>query len=318
MLVGRGFPAVIEGAGDRLPDWIAANQDQLRATLTRTGAVLLRGFAVADIDDFEQVRLAALRKPARYVEGATPRRQLGEHVFTSTEFPATETIALHNENSYATSWPGILIFGCLQAAETGGATPVADVRRVLARLSPDLVSAFVDRGGWMLVRNFSPWFGLGWQRAFGTQSRSEVDEYCRRADVEAEWLGDDVLRTRQVRPVVVRHPVTGEPVWFNHVRFWHSSSLPQETRELLEEEAGPDGLPYETRYGDGTAIPDEVVREIAAAYEAEKVAIPWRCGDVMLVDNVLAAHGREPFTGARRIVVAMGEPVSRDEALPAT
>ncbi|CAO3408499.1 TauD/TfdA family dioxygenase [Azospirillum largimobile] len=70
---------------------------------------------------------------------------------------------------------------------------------------------------------------------------------------------------------------------------------------------GPDDLPYATRYGDGSPIPDSVIAEINQAYEAEKVQFPWREGDVMLLDNVAVAHAREPYIGDRMVYVAMGE-----------
>jgi hypothetical protein len=305
------LPVIVEGGGEPLSEWWRHHERTVRQELLAQGAVLLRGFAVDTVERFEAARALLLSRPGSYVEGATPRRQLGAHVYTSTEFPASEAIALHNENSYALSWPGHLLFGCLREPETGGATPVADVRRVLGRLGPALVEEFERRGGWLLRRAYGDWFGLGWKRAFGTEDRAEVDAYCRGADVAADWLPDGGLRTTQVRPVTANHPVTGEPVWFNHVHFWHASALGAETRELLEEEYGPEGLPYSTHYADGTPIPDDVVARIVDAFRAETVAQPWRRGDLMLVDNMLAAHGREPFTGSREVVVAMGDPVLR-------
>ncbi|MFI7503315.1 TauD/TfdA family dioxygenase [Streptomyces sp. NPDC049687] len=305
------LPVILDGGGESLSDWWRHSERTVRQELLAHGAVLLRGFAVDTVERFEAARALLLSRPGAYVEGATPRKQLGAHVYTSTEFPASEAIALHNENSYALSWPGLLLFGCLKEPETGGATPVADVRRVLDRMGPALVEEFERRGGWLLRRTYSDWFGLGWKRAFGTEDRGEVDAYCRGAEVVTDWLPDGALRTRQVRPVTVRHPLTGEPAWFNHVHFWHASALGPETRELLEEEYGPEGLPYSTHYGDGTPIPDDVVARIVDAFRAETAARPWRRGDLMLVDNMLAAHGREPFTGTRQVVVAMGDPVSR-------
>lgn len=295
-----------ENEGEPLPEWLCRNRDPVRRSLVTHGCVILEGFGIGDVARFQRARDVLLPARARYVEAATPRTAFGDDVFSSTDFTASEEIRLHNENSYANAWPGYLLFGCLASPRSGGATPVADVRGVLARLPRGLVDEFAARG-WMLVRNYGSGFGLPWEAAFGTTDTTEVAEYCRQAGVDCEWLGSGRLRTRQIRPVLARHPVTGEPVWFNHVHFWHGSSLDPEMRELLTEELGTDGLPFDTRYGDGAPIPDAVVADVRAAYEAEKVARPWRASDLMLVDNMLVAHGRQPYEGERRVVVAMGE-----------
>ena len=57
--------------------------------------------------------------------------------------------------------------------------------------------------------------------------------------------------------------------------------------------------------GDGTQIGAEVVAQITASLDANTRSFAWQRGDVMVVDNVLSTHGREPFTGERRILVAM-------------
>ncbi|MGW6202609.1 TauD/TfdA family dioxygenase [Streptomyces sp. NPDC055089] len=305
------LPVILEGDGAPLAEWWARHGTSARGLLAEYGALLLRGFRADSLRRFEQARALLIDRPGDYVEGATPRRLLADSVYTSTDFPASESIALHNENSYAMSWPGLLLFGCMDEPDSGGATPVADVRKVLRRLPGPLVGEFERRGGWQLCRAYSDWFGLGWQRAFGTTDRADVDAYCRTASVDTDWQPDGTVRTRQVRPVTARHPGTGQRGWFNHVHFWHASALAAETRALLEEEYGPRGLPYATHYGDGTPVPDEIVAEIVAAFDAETRAVPWRRGDLLLVDNMLAAHGRQPFTGTRQVVVAMGDPVER-------
>lgn len=299
---------------ESLVELIDREGDAVREALLTHGAIRFADAGVDSVERFAQVRDAVLPSTTPYVEAATPRRDLGREVFSSTEFPASEEIALHNENSYATSWPGELLFCCLVPAESGGATPLADVRRVLARLPDSLLREF-ERRGWMLIRNYGDGFGLPWQEAFASERESDVARYCEAADVACEWLPGGRLRTRQVRPALARHPRTGERLWFNHVRFWHPSSLAPETREMLTEELGDDGLPYDVRYGDGGAIPDAVVAEIAAAYEVEKEALPWGGGDVFLVDNMLVAHGREPFTGERRVLVSLGRTRERVECL---
>jgi Taurine catabolism dioxygenase TauD, TfdA family len=194
----------------------------------------------------------------------------------------------------------------MQAPASGGATPIADARAVLKRLPEQVMKKFANRG-WRLVRSYGTGFGLSVEKAFGTVDRQKVEEYCRSADVSAEWSQDGILRTTQTRPVTAVHPVTGERSWFNHIVFWHSSTLEPDIREALISELGPDFLPFNTCYGDGAPIPDEIVAEIADAYQAEKFSRLWRAGDVMIIENMLVAHGREAFTGERRVVVAMGD-----------
>src|SRR5262249_42613829 len=164
--------------------------------------------------------------------------------------------------------------------------------------------------GWMLVRNFGGGLSLPWQASFHTQDRSEVEAYCRQADIEFEWTGADSLRTRQVRPAIARHPQTGEMVWFNHILFWHISSLEPNVRDSLLALFKEEELPYNTYYGDGTPIETSAVEEIREAYRQEKVAFSWQRGDILMLDNMLTAHGRNPFVGERRVLAAMGEPNS--------
>ena len=272
-------------------------------------AVVLRG-AAKSLEAFCLVRDIFLPEKTPYVEAATPRTALGDDVFTSTDYPAAERIFFHNENSSAQTWPGRLVFGCLQAADEGGATQVSDVRTVLRQLDPETLERFLAKG-WMLVRNYRPGFGIDWRTAFGTESRDDVAAYCMESEVDCSWLADDHLRTVQRREAFARHPGTGEIVWFNHVVFWHPSRLQPDVREMFFEEFGSYGLPFETRYGDGSLIPDEVVAEIADAYEAGSLQLKWQCGDVLVIDNMRMAHGREPFKGPRRVVVSMGAPLAR-------
>jgi TfdA family taurine catabolism dioxygenase TauD len=80
-------------------------------------------------------------------------------------------------------------------------------------------------------------------------------------------------------------------------------------RELFSDE----DLPRHLFFGDGSPIPDEHMRAVLDVYRRLEVVFPWQKGDVVLVDNVLVAHGRNPFAGRRKILVAMGEMTSYDD-----
>ncbi|MFJ9770761.1 TauD/TfdA family dioxygenase [Kitasatospora sp. NPDC101157] len=314
---GAPHTAVIDG----LPDagaaarWLRAHRGELRAALDRHGALHLRGLPVRDVADFTRVRDALFAERAAYQEKATPRSDFGDDVFSSTDLPPAQAIRMHNENSYTLTFPGLLLFGCLVAPEEGGATPVADVRRVLAHLPAELVERY-RRHGWRLTRSYGEHLSLGWRTTFGTDSRAEVERYCADHAIEAAWGEDGVLRTSQLRSATIHHPRTGEELWFNHLAFWNEWSLDPAIRDVMVDELGPDGLPFNTALGDGTPLTPEETAVLNEAYERATVRRRWQPGDLLLVDNLLAAHGRDPFRGDRRIVVAMGEAVALADCAP--
>jgi len=292
--------------------WCENNLSVIRELLQKHGGILFRGFNTEGPETLTNFTHAIQLQLMNYMEGATPRKAVGNNVYTSTEFPPEHTIALHNENSYVMTWPMKICFFCVIAPHDRGETPIADVRKVLDHISTATRARFEDKM-YMLVFNFRKHLSLPWQNSFKVSSKEELEAYCVQARIEPEWVSDDHLRTRQVRPAITRHPVTGETVWFNHMAFWHVSSLEKDLRELLVSGYSEEGIPYNTYYGDGSRIDDDVVEEVRKAYDAETVKFPWQKGDLLLLDNMLVAHARSPFSGPRKIVVSMGEPYTRTD-----
>ncbi|MFM0639048.1 TauD/TfdA family dioxygenase [Paraburkholderia metrosideri] len=295
--------------------WLTEQRPVLRAALFEHGHVYLRGLPVFKIADFAVVRDALVGERAEYKEKATPRSDYGNDIYSSTDLPPMQAIRPHNENSYTLDFPGVLAFCCLEAPVSGGATIIADVRKVLSNIPAPLADRF-RMHGWRLARNYSREVGLPWRSAFATDDRSSVVAYCQRSLISAQWLGADGLRTVQRRPAIIRHPVTKEEVWFNHVAFWNSASLDKDVREVLLDAYGVDGLPFETTLGNGEKLSADEVQQINEAYDSAICREAWRPGDVLLIDNILCAHGRDAFVGRRRVLVAMGEPVALADCHP--
>jgi alpha-ketoglutarate-dependent taurine dioxygenase len=312
----RKFPFVIRALDPEveLIGWTAPHRSFILSELQRCGAILFRGFYMARPQDFRQFVDTISGSPIAYREQTSPRTLVIENVYTSTEYPSDQTIFPHNENSYAVTFPRKLYFWCEVAPQKGGQTPLCDTRRVLSNIHDSVLDKFISKG-WMYVRNFSAHFGISWQTAFETNNREDVVEYCRRSAIECEWTANG-LRTSQVRPAVARHYESGELIWFNHAAFFHISSVEHELRARLLAQYEPKDLPNNTYYGDGSPIEDRVAKHLLAAYEKEKVSFSWEVGDIVLVDNMLTAHGRAPFFGPRRILVAMAEPYTRPDVSP--
>ncbi|HEX6969199.1 MAG TPA: TauD/TfdA family dioxygenase [Micromonosporaceae bacterium] len=306
-LPGQTLPALIVPDGDgSIVATVKENRAEIRQLITEAGAVLFRGFDVGGVEGLHDVVRALSGELLDYTERSSPRSSISGNVFTSTDYPPTESIFLHNECSYQTHWPQKVYFYCVTPPETLGATPLADVRQVYRNIDPAVVEEFVRRK-WMYVKTFLGDMGGSWQYYYDTEDRAEVERYCASQDIAVEWVGADGLRTRAVREAMHRHPVTGEMVWFNHATFFHINSLPEIYREQMLEMYGEENLPSHTYYGDGGRIPDDVVEHLKQAYESAKVRFDWQQDDLLVIDNMLTAHGREPYTGPRKIAIAMAE-----------
>ncbi|MDE2431082.1 MAG: TauD/TfdA family dioxygenase [Burkholderiales bacterium] len=301
--------------GVDLMTWITENRAQLQADLLRYGGLLFRDFELHGVHDFQATLDALGIRLMNYIEKATPRTKVDGQVYTSTIFPPEHVIALHNELSYVRQWPGKIAFFCEQAPAIEGETPIADVRRVLAAIDTEIKEKF-RRLGWMLVRNFGSGIGPSWQHSLAVESREEAEAYLQKSDTQWIWMDDDRLRTTQRRSSIRCHPQTGEELWFNHIAFWHTSSMSEEIRRSLTMDLGAENLPYSTFYGDGSEIPDDVVAHLRAAYDAETVKFRWQEGDLLVLDNMLTAHGRSKFTGTRKILTAMGDEVRPVSVVP--
>ncbi|RSN29150.1 hypothetical protein DMC61_21865 [Amycolatopsis sp. WAC 04169] len=274
-------------------------------TLTKEKALVFRGFGVTP-DTLEQVLDQLVPNRLAYLHGNSPRTKVGQHLYTSTEYPAEFTISMHNELSYASRWPTRLLFFCEIAAPVGGATPVVDAALWLDLLDPEVRTAFA--GGVRYQQNLHDGVGLGksWQDTFETDRRADVESFLAETGADWRWTAGG-LRVSQVRPATIRHPSTGAEVWFNQADQWHPAALGDDTAAALAQIMPPEELPQSVTFADGEPIPDEYVFQVRDRALQAAVDVDWRPGDLLLIDNVLVGHGRRPYTGERRVLVAMSD-----------
>jgi alpha-ketoglutarate-dependent taurine dioxygenase len=310
LLENRDFPVCIRPAqrGVELGEWVALHHVEIARLIARHGAILFRGFDVGDVGRFERIAAAASASDwVEYREAATPRSHVRGNVFTSTEYPQELRIYVHNENSHVTSWPLYVFFYCQRPADSGGETPLADCREIYRQLPREIVRGF-EASGWLYRRNFLRTSAIPWTKAFNTDSRQVVDDYCRENFMHSEWSRNGLSLIYR-RWATLQHPLTGDPVWFNHGTFFNIWTLEPELKEIMLQ-LPQEFLPHNTYHGHGEPVADDIMRLLDEAYTRHTVTFHWETDDVLMVDNMRLAHGRKPYSGQRRIFVAMQKMIS--------
>lgn len=305
----------VERSAEAAARWAAAHAAEIEALLRRAGVVLIRGFRIDSPGGFRAICQAIRPDLRNYAGGDSPRTNVTDQVYTSTEYPSELEVLLHNELSYAGWSPDRVFFGCLQPAQSGGETHVADGRAIYRAVPREIRERFEQRGVTYLQHLWdaegAPGVGKSWQETFESRDRAEVERYLRRSRMDFEWTAFG-LRTRARHQAVVEHPSTGEKCWHNQADQWHRafdsvkvSVGATDDPRFDRTTAGEATLGNHVTFGDGGEIDPADLLVVRAASRDCEVLFPWQAGDVMVIDNIMAMHGRKPFTGPRRVLVAM-------------
>lgn len=311
------LPALVEcgdlsliavNAGGTMP-W-KAYKDEIKSAaqdlLQEHGGVLFRGFAGDQSDsrfcnEFAKMFADEL---LTYEFASTPRTDLGDGVYTATEYPSHQIIPLHNEQSYTLQWPLNIWFHCVTAPKEGGETPIADSRKIYNAMPVEIRQRFESKK-LLYVRNYGNGLDLSWEQVFNTDSKGQVEEYCRKNNINFKWKEDGELRTWQRCQATAQHHTTKEWVWFNQAHLFHVSNIDEATRDVLLDVVEYEDLPRNVYYGDGSKVEESILDEVRGVLDEHTVKFPWQKGDFLMLDNMLAAHGRSTFSGERKVVVAM-------------
>ncbi|KZN53498.1 hypothetical protein N474_20790 [Pseudoalteromonas luteoviolacea CPMOR-2] len=307
------FPILVEPTSPDLDpiSWASNNRDVIDGYLQQYGGIIFRNFALQSPQEFES--FADAIQPGLYGQyGDLPKKEGGKKTYKSTPYPERQMILYHNESSHLGKWPRKQWFFCELPSKVGGATPIVDCRRMLKELPEELVAKIKEKE-LLYVRNFIPNLDVAWQDFYKTDDKAEVEARLTASNTEFRWLDNGGLQTRTKTHGVIKHHLSGEESFFNQVQLHHESCLEESVRNDLIEMVGHEYLPRNVFFGDGTPISYEEMDIIGEAYERCAVRFDWQKGDVVMLDNMLAAHARDPYEEPRKIVVAMGDMVSQEQ-----
>ena len=316
------YDAEASGSSADIASWVAEHRGVLEDQLALHGAILFRGLGLVDDQDFDGFIRAFDWPNFTYAESLSNavRRNRTELVFTANEAPPEVSIFLHHEMAQTPIFPSKLFFFCEQAAEIGGATPICRSDILLQRLQqqvPKFVADCAAKGvrysqtmpaeedmasgqgrSWpstLSVENAKSIEGIECiEGAVSSESREQAEAKLKKLGYTWAWQADNSLFvTTPVLPAL-RELADGTTVFFNQLiaafRGWKDAR-----------NTGGKSICF----GDGSAISlDDMAVAIDIADELT-FDIPWQSGDVALVDNFLAMHGRRPFEGQRKVLASL-------------
>ena len=307
---GSPFPYVVT-APDSLDineacTWIKTNLTNLERELEKSGAILLRGFPVNSAETFDQFSAAFNYPSFTYQESLSNavRINFTERVFTANEAPKDVEIFLHHEMAQTPISPDKLFFFCKSAAEQGGTTPICRSDKLFSALlksDPMLAQEFESKGlkyttHMPAANDNQSGQGRSWMNTLSVDSRVAAEAKLKQLGYSWSWQEDKSLKaTTPVLPAV-RTLRSGVKVFYN---------------QLIAAYLGWKGVKENPSsaitFGDGSYISAEALGRVVELSKNFTFDIPWQDGDVALIDNQLAMHGRRPFTGnrTRQVLVAL-------------
>jgi alpha-ketoglutarate-dependent taurine dioxygenase len=296
-------------------NWARESAEEIQMLASKTGVILIRGFEIKEAEEFRAMCQAIEPDLKSYTGGDSPRTNVTDKVYTSTEYDPSLEVFLHNELSYAGWSPRLVFFGCLLPALKGGETPIADGRQIYKAMPSKILNEFESRGIAYLQHLWDakgkPGIGKSWQETFETADRNEAEVYLRQSNMTWEWT-DFGIRTRAQHPAILHHPTTGEKCWRNQADQWHRHYVGVKTSfggigdsRFDPQTAGEETLGNHVTYGDGGEIEVSDLKQIRHVVQSAEVLFPWQAGDIMVIDNIIAMHGRKPYQGPRKVLVAM-------------
>ncbi|KAM0032036.1 putative TauD/TfdA-like domain, taurine dioxygenase TauD-like superfamily [Helianthus debilis subsp. tardiflorus] len=272
----------------------------LESLLHKNGAILFRGFPVISPSDFNDVVEAFGFPESLYVGGRASRTKVIGRIYTANECPPEMRIPFHHEMTYVPDSPSKLFFFCEEEPGSGGETPIVLSHIIYEKMKethPDFVSRLEEHGVTyiMMMSNDdhpSSFTGSSWKSAYMTDDKKVAQQRAAKLGTKLEWTENAVKTITGPLPAI-RFDKGGErKTWFNNLTGPVNGEDKIYDKDIFIE------------LGNGEVVPEEAMRDCLKILEEECVSIPWKNGDIMLVNNLMVLHSRMPLLKPPRRILA--------------
>ncbi len=278
----------------------------METALSDHGAIFVRGLPISTAEELARLIDGLGYRTMDYKGGTGVRHEVAASVMTASDDPPAYSIEPHNEMAFARVHPSVLLLFCETPPVQGGETPIVDVRHMMQQMDP-AVQERVQRTGVQYIRHL-PSRDSGtydsWQETFLTDDPREAEQFLQAQHYDFDWDTHSNLTYRYVLPAMITHPQTGEALWFNQIPQHHASYFKSHPF-FINADHDDARYPFHCHDGEGVPFSDDLVAHLRQLAWRCAVAITWQQGDLLILDNLLAQHGRMSFVGARRILVTM-------------
>jgi alpha-ketoglutarate-dependent taurine dioxygenase len=308
MYGSRPFPLILQAHNMTLEEsrlWVEQHRSQLDQLLVQFGVLYLKGFGPKDANQFNDFVESFGYDNFAYIGGNAVRVQLAPRVFTTNEAPPSELIPFHHELAQTPNYPKHLFFFCEVEPGKDGETSIMHAQEFYEELRekfPDKVD-LLEQKKVRYVRVLSEdddpssAIGRGWKNTYNTTDRAQVEKQLAESGYSWEWMPNGNLKTISPELEAVKYyPKLGKKVYHNQLIAAYTG--------WIDSRNDPKKAIV---FGDRSAIDSEFMDESVKLAEKHRVNIPWKVGDVMLIDNMIAMHARMPFERPRKVLASMAK-----------
>ncbi|KAL4779068.1 hypothetical protein BJX76DRAFT_365539 [Aspergillus varians] len=299
----------------------------LTSLLAKHGTLLFRGLPIHSASDFSAFAHAFGYKPHEIIGIVVDRPLLAPNVAPANEAPKEVRIYNHNESPQVPHAPEYIFFYSHKAPAKGGETPISSSLELFHRARaeiPEFIDLLAEKGirsqvTYKVERQYVG--GSTLRQAFGkeivdgddegtkkTKVEEQIERYGRGEFTTFEWTsdqngegdGDGLILTHRL-PVIRTQPGTNLPTLFTGLAAYYKNTIAANQGSS----SGRKNVAHQL-FGDGTPIPEEYLATLARITDEIRVLHRWQEGDVLVYDNIIAQHGREPWEGEQgdRVVLA--------------